>query len=84
MIEIAELKPDRDEPRHITDGLQHGGEQHRHIVAIARLQLQCGGRPLQRLDIVNVLNVADILANEFKQRFDFAEPILTLQRLDQA
>src|SRR5262249_17890930 len=57
-------------------GHQHGAEQNRHIVAIARLQFDHSSSRVQQLDLENIAGVADVAPDPIEEGADFAEAIL--------
>ena len=64
------------EPHRMTDRLEHGAEQDRHVVAVTGAQLQHPARRVQDFHTVRILGVAHIPLHPLKQRLELAEVVL--------
>src|SRR5499426_4920689 len=75
-MRLVASEPDQSQPHRMSRGHQHGAEQNRHVVAIARLQFEHPSGRVQQLDLENVARVADVAPHPIEEGADLAEAIL--------
>lgn len=75
-VRLVGPEPDQRQPHRMPCGHQHGAEQNRHIVAIARLQFEHPPGRVQQLDLENVARVANVAPHPIEESADLAEAIL--------
>src|SRR5262245_3716263 len=75
-MRLVGAEPDQRQPHRMSSGHQHGAEQNRHIVTIARLQLDHSSSRVQQLDLENVAGVANVAPHPIEESAYFAEAIL--------
>ena len=70
-IRPARIGSGQDNTNRVADGLDERAEHDRHVVAVARLQVQHPAGGMEDLDSEGVFRVTDVALHPLEQRIDF-------------